>query len=1767
MQIASRRQRRKLKRGVGVSSFYFEGLEQRRMLSLLGVMPNPPVSLVDEGGSIVYTASTKSYTAEAVPTDIIFPDGTLDTIDAPTNFEVSISVNNDGTLAGSGSTPTADVTLSGSIDDPSELVYSGLLLTGTVTQFGYQDNGDGTAAYDFRFTPTGGELVTDGMFAGQDVGLLLTSENSTFQDLNPGDPGFTTDFTGEAKGFIGAIPQLDSISGVAYNDQNDNGTQDSGEPGINGVSITLSGTDENGNPVLETTTTTTIGGVAGSYDFTQLISGTYTITENATPAGYLDGQDSAGTDGGTVGPVGTNAISNINLDANETGDDNATGYDFASILPSTIAGNAYYDVNGNGVDNSEPGIGSVTVTLTGTNDLGQTVTDNTTTALNGTYSFTGLRPGDYSVTAMTPATYTPDSAANAGSLGGTASANEVASVVIMTGNTGTNYNFGYVQPATLNGTVYDDLNDNGVYDGSDTGIAGVTVTLTGSDNMGDSVSVTTTTGSNGSYSFTGVFPGTYDITETPPAGYLPGAVTAGSLGGTTASYATDNIAVSSGQTGNNYNFGEVQPSTLSGFVYNDANDNGVQDGGESGIAGVTITLTGTNDLGQSVSVTTTTASNGSYSFAGLRPGTYGLTETPPAGYLDGTDSAGSLGGTVGDDVISSIVIPPAGNATGTPYDFAELLPSSVSGVAYLDSNGNDVDDAGEAGISGLTVTLTGTNDHGASVTETTVTASGGVYSFTGLRPGTYTVTETPPAGYATEPGDVGSLSGTAGTESVSSISLTQNESGVKYNFGQYQTSSISGTVYNDVNQNDVDNSEPGIAGVTVTLTGTTGTGQSVTVTTTSASNGTYSFAGLAPGNYSVSETPPAGYITENANAGSLGGTAAVAAVTNVTVTSGESGTNYNFGQYVPASGTLSGNVYNDLNGNDVDNSEPGIAGVTVTLTGTTSTGGSVSLTTTSASNGSYSFSGLAAGTYTLTETPPAGYVTEKGDVGSIGGTAGTETVSSIALATGGSGTNYNFGQYQTSSLSGTVYNDLNGNDVDNTEPGIAGVTVTVTGTNGAGQSVTITTTTASNGTYSFSGLAPGVYTLTETPPAGYVTEKGDVGSLGGTAATAAVSSVTVTSGQAGTNYNFGQYQCSTISGTVYNDLNGNDTDNSEPGIAGVTVTLTGTNGAGAAVTVTTTSASNGTYSFTGLAPGNYTVTETPPAGYVTEAANAGSLGGTAAVAKVSNITVTSGETGTNYNFGQYQTASLSGIVYIDANSSDTYVATDAGLGGVTITLTGTTGSGGSVSLTTTTAANGTYSFTGLAPGVYTATETQPASYTAEKSNPGSLGGTASVGAISTVTIVSAASGVNYDFGEIQPLSDSIDGTVYTDLTGNGLTSDDTPLSGVTVQVYKDVNGTGVLESNDTLVATTVSAANGTYTFTNLPVGKYIVEEVTPSGYIETAPSNPEYYGVTVTNGVEDTGLNFDNYHECNVTPTCVSFKLSGGGCTTTTVTDLRGETAQGETVTVTFTIPAGSAAMTFSLVSYNAPDPVFNASDASEQTIYQEVSAVEGPGTHTLTVTIPSNYYQIDFVCGPAINMLGPAGSNIFYSAQNRLISADNGGVHSDVDDESATMLFWANLGQTLIKDFGGSSANTALGTWLATTYPNLFGGSILGTKTNAAVAAKYMSYYDVTGQQNNAQVMATALNVYASTLGLGGTTGTPFGFIPSAAGLGAADFDVSTNGSAFGVANNTTITVNQMLTAVNASASNGVLYNNITSLLNECYNQLAQVNGDGGIV
>src|SRR5262249_9178578 len=156
---------------------------------------------------------------------------------------------------------------------------------------------------------------------------------------------------------------------------------------------------------------------------------------------------------------------------------------------------------------------------------------------------------------------------------------------------------------------------------------------------------------------------------------------------------------------------------VSGFVYVDANDNGIKDPGEAGIQGAQVTLSGTAD-GSSVNVIATTDASGFYQFDNLKPGTYTLTETQPQNYLDGKDAIGTQGGTASNDQFSNFTL--QSGTQGVNNNFGELAPAGLSGYVYNDLNENGVKDPGEPGIAGVTVTLAGSNSAGTvNATRTT----------------------------------------------------------------------------------------------------------------------------------------------------------------------------------------------------------------------------------------------------------------------------------------------------------------------------------------------------------------------------------------------------------------------------------------------------------------------------------------------------------------------------------------------------------------------------------------------------------------------------------------------------------------------------------------------------------------------------------------------------------------------------------------------------------------------------------------------------------------------------------------------------------------------------------------------------------------------------------------------------------------------------------------------------------------------------------------
>ncbi len=203
---------------------------------------------------------------------------------------------------------------------------------------------------------------------------------------------------------------------------------------------------------------------------------------------------------------------------------------------------------------------------------------------------------------------------------------------------------------TISGKVFRDDNGNGSQDAGEPGMAGVTVSLSG-------VGQTTTDG-NGNYSFTANAPANYTVSVTPPAGH--DCTTSCSV----------NISLQVDQT-TTVNFSLRPRASIAGKVFHDTNNSGVQDAGEAGITGVTVTLDGTGQ-------TRTTAGDGSYSFDQLLPGNYSVSVSVPDGYVNTTPTTVSCNLTAGQTCTANfgILMYTVEKVSGSEHQVRLFMPES-----------------------------------------------------------------------------------------------------------------------------------------------------------------------------------------------------------------------------------------------------------------------------------------------------------------------------------------------------------------------------------------------------------------------------------------------------------------------------------------------------------------------------------------------------------------------------------------------------------------------------------------------------------------------------------------------------------------------------------------------------------------------------------------------------------------------------------------------------------------------------------------------------------------------------------------------------------------------------------------------------------------------------------------------------------------------------------------------------------------------------------
>ena len=766
------------------------------------------------------------------------------------------------------------------IQDPNELGVSGVTVTlcdgsgnpiaTTVTDaqgyYSFTDLNPGSYIVGFSL-PIGYVFSPDnqGSDDAADSDVNPVTGKATPVTLAAGDNNPTID-----AGIYAQDPNNAALGNYVWYDVNQNGQQDAAEGGVAGVTATLYAAD--GTTVLATTTTDEFG----YYIFNNLTPGDYVVGFSNYPSGYsLTTQNVGGAATNSDADPSTNKTAVIHLPAG--------GYDmtwdagiYNPAAPLGALGNyVWYDYNKNGVqDAGEPGVPGVIVNLY---DGSNTFLGTTTTNAQGFYIFNNLAAGDYrceftnippghSFTSLNVGTDAADSDAGGNGL--------TDLITLATGEVNLTVDAGIVQSNGRNGTaslgdiVWYDLNQNGVQDADEQGVAGVTVTLYAAD--GTTVLGVKTTDGLGNYIFTGLNAGSYVVGfSNIPSGY----------NFTNANQGTDDAVDADADAGSGGKTGIIPLATgeenltidagiypapnlasLGDYVWNDLNQDGVQDANEPGVPGIMVTLYDVSGIPLKV---TTTDANGYYEFVGLDPDTYyvGFSNLP-AGYEFTSQDAGT------DEAVDSDADPVNGDTEPVTLVAGQNYPDLDAGI-YTDRAGlgnyvwddldNDgVQDANEEGIPGITVTLYAAD--GVTPISTAITDANGYYSFVNLIPDTYVVGFSGlPAGATFSSADQGgddALDSDADpvTGKTVAVTLTAGEFNPTIDAGIHTPlgAGLGNYVWLDLDVDGLqDANEPGVPGVTVILYDQSGTAIQSAITD---QNGFYSFPNLVPGTYSVGFT-------------------------------------------------------------------------------------------------------------------------------------------------------------------------------------------------------------------------------------------------------------------------------------------------------------------------------------------------------------------------------------------------------------------------------------------------------------------------------------------------------------------------------------------------------------------------------------------------------------------------------------------------------------------------------------------------------------------------------------------------------------------------------------------------------------------------------------------------------------------------------------------------------------------------------------------------
>jgi uncharacterized repeat protein (TIGR01451 family) len=550
---------------------------------------------------------------------------------------------------------------------------------------------------------------------------------------------------------------------------------------------------------------------------------------------------------------------------------------------------------------------------------------------------------------------------------------------------------------------------------------------------------------------------------------------------------------------------------------------------------------------------------------------------------------------------------------------------------------------------------------------------------------------------------------------------------------------------------------------------------------------------------------------------------------------------------------------NPANGNE---GEEGISGVTARLylddgDGVYEPGVDVLWQTTATNaSGWYNFNVTPGGDYLVVldqATIPAGYKQtqdpdEPGVCTTCNGYSDVQSQAATDLTQ-----DFGFRPVGTGSIGDFVWRDLDHDGIQDggSETGIANITVNLyedmngNGVIDAGDALVKTTSTGADGEYLFSGL----YTGTDLNPARYLVDVDTTDPqlpLDGSGQRYILSTnndphlvMLTLAGPTYVDADFGFTPGGVIGDYVWQDTDADGLqDEGEPPIAGVVVNLyVDVNGdgywdAGDAYYATDTTGANGLYEFTSLPAGNYVVWIDPsnfqsggtlanfsltydPDGYTPGASYPPCGGSSVDCDNQSGVSLAPGQVDRSQDYGYRPLGVIGDYVWMDLDGDGVQDVDELGIGGVTVWLY----SGVTLVGTTQTNVYGYYSFVNRAAGTYTVRidpTTLPAGVAQTYDPDGTLDSQ------TTVTLPAGGSILTADFGYRG--TNSVSGSAYRDLNDNAVqdVGETTTYPGVTIYLWycgaDNVCGSG----DDKFYASMQSDANGDYSFTHLPDGRYRV---------------------------------------------------------------------------------------------------------------------------------------------------------------------------------------------------------------------------------------------------------------------------------------------------------------------------------------------------------